>query len=120
MNGARILAQQASEKMKQNIVDAKTAAKGAIERARRAFIGNKEDIPEYLQDNEYIISGYRVNHDSCCEATKSLFTCHNESVNIWSHLLGAVLFLCLFVGLCCLLIPFRFKVGRSLIQEFEN
>ena len=95
-------------------------AKDAIRRAQGAFVGGKEDIPDYLQDNEYIVSGYRVNHNSCCQAAKSLFSCHNESVNIWSHFLGALLFLCLFVGLCCLLIPFRFKVGRSLIHEYDQ
>ncbi len=106
--------------MQQSISDASQAAKGAVTRAKRAFIGTKQDIPDYLKDNEYIISGYRVNHDSCCKAAKSLFTCHNESVNIWSHLLGAVLFFALFVGLCSILIPFRFQVGRSLLKEYEE
>lgn len=106
--------------MQLGLEEARSRAKDAIIRARSSFIGNQQDVPDFLQDNEYIKSGYRVNHSSCCLATKSLFTCHNESVNVWSHLLGSLCFFGLFIGLCCLILPFRFESGRQLIKEYES
>ncbi|KAJ7069532.1 HlyIII-domain-containing protein [Mycena amicta] len=51
------------------------------------------ELPEWAQDNEWIVGGYRrIQHrwDGCFE---SLFGyLHNETVNIHSHLAGALLF----------------------------
>ena len=46
-----------------------------------------KDLPDYLRDNEYIITGYRAN-TGVLGSLKSLFRIHNESGNIWTHLLG--------------------------------
>ena len=59
------------------------------------LLGNFEDIPKYFRHNEYIKKGYRVNCNSIPKALKSLFILHNESVNIWSHLSGALFFIIL-------------------------
>lgn len=45
-----------------------------------------------MADNEAIRRGYRPRL-SCRGAVKSLFSCHNESVNVYSHLVGSVLFI---------------------------
>lgn len=52
-----------------------------------------EDLPEWYRDNEYILHGYR--HVSGCVATsvRSLLYLHNESINIYTHLLPAVAFM---------------------------
>ncbi|KAK3990991.1 hemolysin-III related-domain-containing protein [Cladorrhinum sp. PSN332] len=50
------------------------------------------DLPEWRQDNAYIISGYRPTSNSFSLSFSSLLYLHNETINIWSHLLGAVLF----------------------------
>ncbi|MCO5554869.1 hypothetical protein L7F22_008406 [Adiantum nelumboides] len=52
--------------------------------------------PEYMKDNEYILSYYRVDF-SWQQALSSLFKLHNETLNIWTHLLGFLLFLILTV-----------------------
>ncbi|KAJ4490248.1 hemolysin-III related-domain-containing protein [Lentinula aciculospora] len=64
-------------------------------------IGNYEttlliwsELPEWMKDNEYIISGYRREQRcwrGCFMSVHSYL--HNESVNIHSHLWGGVLFL---------------------------
>jgi adiponectin receptor len=41
--------------------------------------------------------GYRVNFNKKRQALKSLFMWHNELINIWTHLLGA-LFVLLLIG----------------------
>ena len=53
-------------------------------------VGTYNDAPDFIKDNEYIKRGYRVNCDSVKKVTKSLFYLHNESVNVWSHLLGVI------------------------------
>lgn len=48
------------------------------------------DIPKWQQDNVYITSGYRPPTNSFAKSFSSLGYLHNETVNIWSHLLGAI------------------------------
>jgi hypothetical protein len=50
------------------------------------------DLPHWQQDNHYIHSGYRPASYSFRKSFASLGYLHNESVNIYSHLIGAVLF----------------------------
>lgn len=57
------------------------------------FLGGWNQAPKHSQDNEFIKMGYRVNFNTVKRIIKSLFMFHNESMNIWSHLVGAVLFL---------------------------
>eukprot|EP00271_Cylindrocystis_brebissonii_P004239 TRINITY_DN15879_c0_g1_i1.p1 TRINITY_DN15879_c0_g1~~TRINITY_DN15879_c0_g1_i1.p1 ORF type:complete len:397 (-),score=14.71 TRINITY_DN15879_c0_g1_i1:63-1253(-) len=49
-------------------------------------------LPEYLRDNEFILKGYRSNW-TLKSAFLSVFRIHNETGNIWTHLLGFLLFL---------------------------
>ena len=49
-------------------------------------------LPKELQSNQYIVSGYRLQL-SAWESIKSVFGLHNETGNIWSHLLGQCLML---------------------------
>ena len=51
-----------------------------------------EECPSFLQSNENIKAGYRV-HLSTMQCLKSIFMLTNETVNIWSHLLGSIMFL---------------------------
>lgn len=50
------------------------------------------DLPTWQQDNHYIHSGYRPASNSFQRSFASLGYLHNESVNIYSHLLGAIVF----------------------------
>jgi adiponectin receptor len=51
-----------------------------------------EQLPDYLKDNEYIRTGYRAKY-SYHESFISLFHLHNESGNVWTHLLGILVYL---------------------------
>ena len=50
-------------------------------------------LPEWMQDNPFILSHYRPPSYSYNRSFQSLFYLNNEFVNIHSHLLGAVVFL---------------------------
>ncbi|KAL2037252.1 hypothetical protein N7G274_009941 [Stereocaulon virgatum] len=52
-----------------------------------------DEIPSWQQDNEYILSGYRSVTGSFMGSYKSLGYIHNETINIYSHIFGAIIFL---------------------------
>ncbi|KXS14494.1 putative hemolysin-III channel protein Izh2, partial [Gonapodya prolifera JEL478] len=51
------------------------------------------DVPPWMQDNYYILSGYRRPTNSIPSSLLTIFHLHNESGNIWSHLLASLAFL---------------------------
>ena len=53
-----------------------------------------DECPEYLKDNEFIRCGYRSGF-TYRQSYLSLFHIHNETVNVWTHLLGFLL--CIFL-----------------------
>ncbi|KAJ3411116.1 hypothetical protein HDV05_002725 [Chytridiales sp. JEL 0842] len=50
------------------------------------------DMPPWFQDNIYILRGYRKLQHSYVGAFRSLFYLHNETWNVYTHLIGTVLF----------------------------
>ncbi|KAI9698594.1 MAG: hypothetical protein M1820_007393 [Bogoriella megaspora] len=48
-------------------------------------------LPAWQQDNHYIVSGYRPASGSYLVSLRSLGYIHNETINIYTHLLGALL-----------------------------
>ena len=61
------------------------AEQSAEEEARIVGI---EEAPHFLIDNKYLLTGYRKNFRRMKHIFKSLFMPHNETFNIWTHLLG--------------------------------
>ncbi|KAF2445063.1 HlyIII-domain-containing protein [Karstenula rhodostoma CBS 690.94] len=49
------------------------------------------ELPAWQQDNHYIVSGYRPATNSYNKSFASIGHIHNETVNIWTHLVGALL-----------------------------
>ena len=59
-----------------------------------------DDLPEWNKDNEYVRTGYRqADRLSTMECLSTVFRLHNETINIWSHMLGAASFVAL-TGWC--------------------
>ncbi|WAR24967.1 ADRL-like protein [Mya arenaria] len=52
-------------------------------------------LPEWLQDNEYLVFGHRLPLNSFRACFKSVFRIHTETGNIWTHLLGMLAFICI-------------------------
>ena len=53
-----------------------------------------DECPEYLKSNPYIRTGYRSTQ-SWHQCLRSVLSLHNETLNIWTHLLGFFFFLSL-------------------------
>eukprot|EP00884_Botryococcus_braunii_P007416 jgi/Botrbrau1/16676/Bobra.0068s0092.1 len=75
-------------------------------------------LPDYLADNEFIREYYRADY-SVRESVQSLFRLHNETGNIWSHLLGFLLF-----GFLTILVlrsqPAPLKLGTDRLAQLEH
>ena len=63
----------------------------AEEKAKSTLTVLWKDVPQWMRDNQHIHSGYRPASNSYWTSATSLGYLHNESVNIWTHLIGAIL-----------------------------
>ncbi|KAG9508714.1 Adiponectin receptor protein, partial [Fragariocoptes setiger] len=75
--------------------------------------------PEWLCDNQYIHCGHRKPTNSFLVCTRSIFQLHNETVNIWTHLIAGFYFahLCLQIIYSTQLAPIdKWVVGLFLLS----
>ena len=60
------------------------------QRSDNVVVGCIMEAPEFMRDNCYIKSGYLMNCHTITTACKCALMLHNETINIWSHLLGTI------------------------------
>ncbi|KAH7665423.1 AdipoR/hemolysin-III-related protein, partial [Dioscorea alata] len=70
-----------------------------------------DSLPEYLKDNEFILGSYRSEWP-WKQTIVSLFSIHNETLNIWTHLLGFMFFL------PCTIIIFQVGIQESITTRW--
>ncbi|XP_020574552.1 heptahelical transmembrane protein 4-like [Phalaenopsis equestris] len=63
-------------------------------KAGRFELVDYDSLPEFLKDNEFIINYYRSEWP-LKQTILSIFSIHNETLNIWTHLIGFFIFLML-------------------------
>ena len=64
------------------------------------YIQHYDETPHWMRVDPYIRRGYRPEKNSFRDCFFSLFHIHNESVNIWSHLVPGLFYLMFSLGLC--------------------
>lgn len=69
-----------------------TMKKGTNSRKQGRRLYTWDEIPDWQKDNEHILSGYVGETKSAWACFKSLFYLHNESVNIYTHLMPGFAF----------------------------
>lgn len=89
-----------------------TAAQSIPGKAESKLLLFWDDLPAWRRDNAFIQSGYRQIRASYKHSLQSLFYLHNESVNIWSHLLGALVAVACAAYLCYVIRP-RYEEATS-------
>lgn len=72
-----------------SLLDTVRAVEGKIE---STLLWAWDELPDWRRDNAFITTGYRRTSNSYWASFASIFSLHNESVNIWTHLLGALVF----------------------------
>ncbi|TLD31493.1 hypothetical protein PspLS_02264 [Pyricularia sp. CBS 133598] len=64
--------------------------KAVEDKASQTLLILWDELEDWRRDNAFILGGYRRTSNSYAASLASLLHLHNESVNIWSHLVGAV------------------------------
>lgn len=67
-----------------------------------------ESLPVWLKDNKYVRHGYRPPTQSFSKCFGSMFRIHTETMNIWTHIFGVVMF--------CILALYVYTSGMSKIS----
>lgn len=104
------------------------ASRGSTVRRRGvrslSFSPNKlltvHDMPSYLKDNEFILKFYRAPTTSIKNSFSSLFSIHNETGNIYTHLLGFLLFVFLTIATGLWARPVPLSLGRDALINLEH
>lgn len=73
---------------------AHNAVEQAEEFARKVWdVCHFQNLPEWLQDNDFLHMGHRPPLPSFSACFKSIFRIHTETGNIWTHMIGCVMFI---------------------------
>ena len=98
----------ARQRRQANSPEPKGLVETTAEKVKDSILVFWDDLPIWQQDNHYILSGYRPASGSYWKSLASLGYLHNESVNIYTHLLGAIGF-----GIVSVVLYRLFEPGSS-------
>ena len=77
------------------------------------------EVPDWMRDNDYIKTGYRIDYEGAYEVSQTICKCHNETVNIWTHLIGSLIMLTSAI-LCLIFYENYSSVGQVGWQMYQN
>lgn len=83
----------------------------------KIIVGKYSEAPDYLKDNEYIKNGYLLNCHTIKLVLRSLFVCSNETINVWSHLIGCIISITLIILLSILV---KSSISKELTENEYN
>lgn len=77
-----------------------------------------DEAPIWTIDNQFLKTGYRNDCHSFLNCFLSLFRPHNETLNIWTHFLGAMCFIILGFYITTIFVPTA-SISSSLKSDFS-
>lgn len=80
------------KKSTKSAVADETIGKEDVKKSDQPYIGLIDEAPEWDTEGYYILTGWRINFNTYGRVLRSFFMIHNETVNIWSHFIGAMFF----------------------------
>jgi len=83
--------------IKDKLEEYTTATSTAIQSIWDGRLFKFNDLPEWMKDNEYITDMHRPQIKNILSCLRSIFSIHAETGNIWTHLIGALVFLGLII-----------------------
>lgn len=90
----KIISETRRESVSYNVI------KDEVKHSNKPAVISLIELPKYknffITVHPFIINGYRIHH-SIKDCLKSVFTLHNETLNIWTHLFPFLLFFSLFL-----------------------
>jgi adiponectin receptor len=60
-----------------------------------------KEAPEWMVDNHDLLTGYRLNFKTPKRLLRTMFMKHNELLNIWTHLIGSLIFIGFLIFIIC-------------------
>ncbi|TVU48051.1 hypothetical protein EJB05_07673 [Eragrostis curvula] len=72
-------------------------------------------LPEFLKHNEFVVDYYRSEWP-IKEALLSAFSIHNETINVWTHLIGFFVFLALTVC-AATMVPMEYEASSHIVVK---
>lgn len=91
----RLADQQSPETHNERLMELPSESAIKTGKAGRPVLRSFDEMPEWFREgsNKWILHGYRPVSSSVCASFRSLLYLHNESVNIYSHLVTAFILL---------------------------
>ena len=87
--------------------------------SKKPTVSHINDSPKWLIGNNHLYEGYRIEFSTIRANLKSLFIKHNELMNIWTHLLGALFFFSLFIYII-VQSPYPANIYNELKNDMSN
>jgi adiponectin receptor len=97
-----------------------STAKETEKKVEKKLILLWEELSPWQQDNHYIHTGYRAPSNSYSKSFHSLLYLHNETVNIYTHLIGALLAALSSILLYATLSPRYLTASREDVHVFAS
>jgi adiponectin receptor len=72
-----------------------------------------------MVDNPHITTGYRIGFHTFKQALRSFFMWHNETLNVWTHFCGKILFMGL-IFVTLMIIPSYGQHGYELQAKLKD
>ncbi|KAL4495214.1 hypothetical protein ABPG72_007321 [Tetrahymena utriculariae] len=86
-----------------------------------AYLGSFDEAPDYMKDNHFILTGYRINFNTYKKSLQSAFMfSNNEFTNIWSHFIGIIISVCLIITVSSFIAQNDVGVIQKTIQQLDN